>query len=84
MVEANKLSSADIWNLNYTFSEVLELYKKGKYPEAVKMAKKGLSMATNTGDLSWIYKFEDFLIKAVKTCNTANKLINMLSKNGQH
>jgi hypothetical protein len=84
MVQVNKLSSADIWNLNYTFSEVLELYRKGKYPEAVKMAKKGLSMATNTGDLSWIYKFDEVLTKTVKTCNTANKLIKMLSENGQY
>ena len=84
MVQVNKLSSADIWNLNYTYKEVLDLYEKGKYSEAVKMAKKGLSMATNTGELSWIYRFDEILIKTVKTCNTANKLIKMLSKNIQH
>ena len=84
MVQVNKLSSADIWNLNYTYNEAKELFEGGKYSEAVKMAKKGVSMATNIGDLSWIYKFEDFLIKAVKTCNIANKLTKMLSENGKH
>ena len=84
MVQVNKLSSADIWNLNYTYKEILDLYGKGNYPEAVKMAKKGLSLATNTGELSWIYRFDEILIKTVKTCNTANKLIKMLSENSQH
>ena len=81
MVEANKLSSVDIWNLNHVYNDVMVLYEEGKYSEAVRMAKKGLLMASNTSDLSWIYKFDDLLEKTIKTCNTANKLLEMLSNN---
>ncbi len=80
MGQINKLSSADIWNLNYTYNEVLELYEKGKYPEAVKMAEKGLSMASKACDVSWIYKFDELLVEMIKTCNTANTLRALLSK----
>jgi len=83
MVQINKLSSADIWNLNYTYNEVLELYEKGNYSEAVKIAEKGLSMASQVCDVSWIYKFDDLLVKMIKTCNTANKLRAFLFKKDQ-
>jgi hypothetical protein len=83
MVQINNLSSADIWNLNYTYNEVLELYEKSKFAEAVRMAKKGLSMATTACDVSWIYKFDDVLVKMIKTCNTANTLKGFLSKKEQ-
>ncbi len=79
MVQINKLSSADIWNLNYTYNEVLQLYEKSEYSEAVKMAKKGLSMASNACDVTWIYKFDELLVKMIKTCNTANSLKKLLS-----
>lgn len=78
MVQINKLSSADIWNLNYTYNEVLELYEKGKFPEAVKMAEIGLSMASKVCDVSWIYKFDELLVKMIKTCNNANTLRTFL------
>ncbi|MFX1339886.1 MAG: hypothetical protein ACFFDK_14835 [Promethearchaeota archaeon] len=80
MVQINKLSSADIWNLNYTYNEVLELYEKGEYPKAVQMAEKGLSMASKSYDVSWIYKFDDLLVKMIKTSNTANTLRAFLLK----
>ena len=79
MVQINKLSSADIWNLNYIYNEVLELYEKSKFAEAVRTAKKGLSMATKACDVSWIYKFDALLVKMIKTCNTANTLRALLS-----
>jgi hypothetical protein len=78
MVQTNKLSSADIWNLNYTYNEVLELYEKSEFAEAVKMAERGLSMASNACDVSWIYKFDDLLIKMIKKYNTAKTLKNLL------
>ncbi len=83
MVQINKLSSADIWNLNYTYNEVLELYEKGKYPEAVKMAERGLSMASKACDVSWIYKFDELIVKMIKTCNIANTLRVLLSNKGK-
>jgi hypothetical protein len=80
MVQINKLSSADIWNLNYTYNEVLELYEKDKFAEAVKMAKRGLSMASKACDVTWIYKFDEILVKMIKTCNTANTMRALLAK----
>jgi hypothetical protein len=80
MVQVNKLSSADLWNLNYTFNEVLELYEKGDYPRAFKLAKKGHYMASNCGDIPWIYKFEELLIKTINTCNFARTLMKEVCK----
>ncbi|MFX0071204.1 MAG: hypothetical protein ACFFAO_08955 [Candidatus Hermodarchaeota archaeon] len=66
MTVINKLSSADLWNLNYTQNQVKNLVKMKKYAEAVKESKVGLLMATRIGDINWVRKFDEILAKTVR------------------
>ncbi|MFX1338888.1 MAG: hypothetical protein ACFFDK_09790, partial [Promethearchaeota archaeon] len=69
MANSNMINSADKWNLNQTYDKIKDMTNLGKYAESIKLAKKGLSMACQTNNKSWVEKFDDILMDVINQHN---------------
>ena len=74
MADVKTISSADNWNLNAFYSQVVEEFENKNYIRALKLSQEGLAKAGKTNNKEWVEKFDVLYEDMIKAYNNWRKI----------